>query len=566
MVRNHFILIFVIIFSGCSIQSRKDQAAFREFIQQKQWDKAEAFLKNSSLKKDEENKLLYLMELGNLYFRKEYYSKSARIFVQANELVDKLYTKSVKELVASSIINENQKTFYGSLFERSQLYYFQALSFYNLYMRGEQFVKGKEDKDYKLEKIPNSKLKQIKSQVRSTLIAWDSFYSEMIRSTRSKTFLKRSFLAKQLAASLHQALGTRRDKEIAYQLKKDAYDILIELGPTLKIFNEEFKNYNGDLVEAYNNKKSGKSLTSKKLSDKFIETRDKLAIEILSYAKRARSTEYKRLIKKIRPNNEILKQVNSYKAGNVIFVLQEGLISPMVAKDYSYNLRSAIDGIESPNTRNLVNAIGVPVITYFALGPLGLGFASHHGNVSVYSRHSAGEAITKEVGIEFELPYSPPSSEKGDFYLLIKSGKNIIKKKKLAVLGSLSDTSFIYAQELISNSFTKRATRVGIKYLLAIIAAYKTYETIKESSGELFAKPAAIAQFLISQKGIKETEKADVRYWTSLPDLFLQQELRLKPGNYDVEVTEVKAGKVIRQVNAGSVFVRNKPTIFSYNL
>ena len=146
MVRNYFILILVIIFSGCSIQSRKDQAAFREFIQQKQWDKAEAFLKNSSLKKDEENKLLYLMELGNLYFRKEYYSKSARIFVQANELVDKLYTKSVKELVASSIINENQKTFYGSLFERSQLYYFQALSFYNLYMRGEQFVKGKEDK------------------------------------------------------------------------------------------------------------------------------------------------------------------------------------------------------------------------------------------------------------------------------------------------------------------------------------------------------------------------------------------------------------------------------------
>ena len=48
--------------------------------------------------------------------------------------------------------------------------------------------------------------------------------------TRSKTFLKRSFLAKQLAASLHQALGTRRDKEIAYQLKKD--DILgFDCGP-----------------------------------------------------------------------------------------------------------------------------------------------------------------------------------------------------------------------------------------------------------------------------------------------------------------------------------------------
>ncbi len=510
------------------------------------------------------------MESASILYYQQRFKKAAQGFVEANELVDRLYTKSIKQALASSVLNDNSNSFYGSMFERSLLFQYQALSFYNLATRGYFYqVKKIDGKDVEIKvKLSRDQVRTNLNRVRSTLIAWDSFFQEMNRIKGIKTFLKNDFLAKQMAAKLHEALGSKRDLEIALQLYRDAYKILVELGPTQRVFNRSFESFNGQMKDLYNKKITRGKVIAKDYTKNFSKSKDQLTYNILSLGLKIRNGNYARLKRQYRPSKIVTKRLKREKKNNVSIIIENGLISELQGKDFSYNLKSAIAGIESPGTRALVEGIGVPILTYFALGPLGLGFVSHHGNVSVFSRHGAGEALTKEVGIEFELPYAKPSSDKNIYKIQVHQGKKLVAEKELVYLSSLSDTAFINSQEMIENSFTKRATRVGVKYVTAIIAAYTTYKRMKDTgAGEFFAKPAAVAQFLISQKIIKESEKADARHWTSLPGSILNLELKLKPGAYTVNLVEYssKNKQVLRNLSLGALEAKaQKKSVFTY--
>ncbi|MAX67515.1 MAG: hypothetical protein QF441_04255 [Bacteriovoracaceae bacterium] len=573
MVKNKNLFLSILlcgVLVACALQSRKDQDSLRAFFEQKEFKRALEYLEASSLKEDETNKLLYLMELGNLLYYQKKYSQAANVFVKANQLVDKLYTKSVKEALVSSVLNDNSKSFYGSIFERSQLYFMQALSFYQLAEQGFYFKKVIKDggKSEQQVKLSQNEIKRNKDRVRSTLIAWDSFFQEISRMRGVKTFLKYDLLAKQFAGLLHEALNTKRDNEIAFQLYKDALRILEEIGPTYSIYNQEYKKYNQQLKDFYNGEISKSNVKAKLHTDEYQRSKSHLHFKILSLAKKYRRNEYTRLLRQLNPSKKVLSHLKTSKNSNVIIHVEKGMISKLRGKDFSYNLRSAISKIEDPNKRALINGIGIPVLTYFAMGPLGLGFVSRHDNVTVYSHHGAGELMTKEVGIEFELPYAEASQVKSSGEIQILKDKKVFKSKESSILSSLSDVSFINAQEVISNSFVSRATRVGIKYALAIAAAYTTYTQVKESSGEIFAKPAALAQFLVSQKGIKETEKADTRHWTTLANLHLSAEFNLPKGSYQARYieTSLKEGKkvITREVHLGALEVTSDKSIFSY--
>jgi len=555
--KTPFIFILVFLFSGCAVKSRQEQKDFRKMFTQREFEKAKEILDASSIKKDEKNHLLFYMESASLKYAQGRFHEAAQIFVQANELVDVLYTKSVKELLASSI------------FERSLLYQYQALSFYHLARRGYFYqVKKKDGKDIEVKTLlSKDQVRSHYNRVRSTLIAWDSFFQEMARMGNVKTFLKHDLLAKQMAATLHEVLATKRDKEIALQLFKSAYQILLELGPTQKVFNKNYEKYNADLKRAYNKGKKGKSLKSKKLTKVFGETKNYLTYKILTLTKKIRRSSYAKTLRRYKPSLTVKRKLKSNGAENISIIIEKGLISELKGKDFTYNLRSAVDSIESPTTRNLVNGIGVPILTYFALGPLGLGFASHHGNTTVYSRHSAGEMLTKEVGLEFELPSAKASDEKNNYQIEVFQKEKKVLTEKLVYMSSLSDISFINSQEMIENSFKKRGTRVGLKYITAILAAYATYKKMQDVGGELFAKPAALTQFLISQKAIKETEKADARHWTSLPGSLLTLGLKLIPGKYTLYFVErsPKTKQELRRVKLDFPEVKTPvKTLFSY--
>ena len=72
----------------------------------------------------------------------------------------------------------------------------------------------------------------------------------------------------------------------------------------------------------------------------------------------------------------------------------------------------------------------------------------------------------------------------------------------------------IAIEESAALRITRTGVRVGIKYLIAIIAAYKTYQMSKDNP---FGPTLVMAQFILSSKGILQTERADTRHWTLLP-------------------------------------------------
>jgi len=563
-------LCLVLLITGCAQKTRKEHASLRNFFEKKEFSSALYDLEKSSIKSEKKNRLLYLMEKGNILFYQGNYKEASDIYVEANELVDRLYTKSIREKLASSILNDTGETFYASVFERSLLYYYQAMSYYHLHLSGKYTREVKQDDGKVLTEeilLTDAQRKKIKNQIRSTLLAWDTFFKDVQRMKGIKTFLKDDIVSKVIAAKLHYYLGSKRDKEIALQLYKDARNILIKVGPAFKTFNKDFKAYNLELKKVYNGKLSRKKLKSKNLTSAYQKTLSYFDYRILGITKEIRSYNYKRTLKKLKPTKAIIKRLKSEKNQKVSLLLEVGHLNQLEGKDYSLNLKTALENVKNPTSKALINGIGIPILTYFAMGPLGLGYASHHGNVTMYSSHNAGTAIVKEVGVEFELPYVAESNDHDRFNINIYQGEKLVQTSPLNMVSSLTDMAFINSQEMIENGFTKRSLRVGVKYAVAIAAAYGTYKKVQESAGELFAKPAALTQFLVSSKAIKESEKADARHWSLLPSSLLTLDLDLKPGNYRLELVEqgTQEGVVVRKVTLGDISViKNKKSFFSY--
>lgn len=354
------------------------------------------------------------------------------------------------------------------------------------------------------------------------------------------------------------------------QLFKDARKILKRVGPAFKSFNTEFKKYNKRLKNFYSSKKKLPKFKNKDLTNQYQSSLNSIDFSILRITKKLRPYDYKKIKRKIKPAKSVISKLKSLKKSNTKIFIELGHISQLKSKEYSFNLRTAMENIKSPGTRAVVAGIGIPILTYFALGPIGLGTVSRHGNVSIYSGHNAGAALTKEVGLELYLPYVEETKYLSKYKLQIRGQKSekILKEIDLDYISSLHDLAFINAQEKISSSFRARSIRVGTKYVVALLAAYSTYKQMNRGSNALFAKPAAMAQFVLSSKGIKETEKADARHWATLPGELLSADINLGTGKYKVFLVEINKSdnKVKRSVNLGPLELLNnkKQSLFTY--
>lgn len=526
---NRFFFFYLLItLCSCSLLSRKDQATVRGHFIQKDFDSAIKYIESSSLKKDEKNLLLYYLEKGTIEFYQKKYLESSLTFENANKLIEKLYTKSVKEAIASSIVNDNSKSYYGAIYERSLIYYYQAQAFKEL-------------------SLTNSKYKD---QLRAILLRWNSFFDEVKRADY-KSFQKHDVFYKLMASEMHMFLNTKRDLEISYILLQDALKIAKNVAPIFPVYNENYIAYG----KALRSKKSTKNLLEPtKAYEKLIEH---IKISILTYAKKYRPNDYRRFSRR-------WKEKRTYDDKTIVLIEYKH-INGLEPKNFAINLNSVLKDVKDPSSRAMIEGIGVSALTYFAMGPIGLGYVSQHGNVSIYGNHHLGNEVTKEVGIEFEIPSVKKPNYNKNFQLIAIDENNKEKKYPIDYKASFSDLSYIQSEEIIANNFNQRASRVGVKYVLALLAAYSTYKSMEEKN-PLFANAAAMTQFLISQKAIKETEKADTRHWSTLPGIMLRSSLDLKPGNYSLvlEVSELNAPE-IKRINLGKLELKsNERSLFTY--
>jgi hypothetical protein len=204
--------LLVLILASCSIKQRKEQAQIRDLYKKGLYKKALSVLEKSTLKEKEENKLLYFLQKGKLLFAKKDYYEASQVFLQAQEKMDKLYTKKVREMILSGIVNDNSESYRGQIYERSLLYYYQALSHLKIYQDGKYHrINTRINKDQKKEKyteiqeLTPSQKKQELFKSRAAILAWDSFYKDLQRS-KSESLFKHDLFAKILGAEIHELI------------------------------------------------------------------------------------------------------------------------------------------------------------------------------------------------------------------------------------------------------------------------------------------------------------------------------------------------------------------------
>ncbi len=515
MVKKSVFPIFILfILVGCASRMKDQMKAYREAYALGDYTKAQKLLEESELKKDQKSLLLWHLESGTVTLAQNNLDEAVIHFQKSLELIDRLFTTKLTSKAASLLINDASDDFYGASYERSYAHYFLAKALY------ERFL----EKGNKLDL----------QGARGTILAWDSYFSELQRSASRKTLYHTDLMLKVFGAQIHEVSEIRNDNQIALQLYKDALGILEVQGGIFFLFNKN----NAEYIKAYEAAIQEGKLPPSKLYEKTLayeDLRDFLHWKILATTKAVRGPDFQNQVKSLKPKNEIIQKASG-TVSNVSVILEEGLIPPKVGKPFNFGLKGAMGAVSNPGARNFIASVGAEALTLFAMNKLGMVPTQKTNPGQFVFAHSVTKLAVHEAAIEFELPMIESSELVQRLELFVLNDKGvIIQKMPLPVISENGDIAKVVLEEDVVSRYTKTGSRVAVRHLMAIVAAMGVYQKLKTGNdGDFLAKTAALATYVGATKGFAVLEKADTRHWTTLPQAIRMTELTLPPGNYKI--------------------------------
>ena len=485
--------------------------AYRDAYALGEYEKAQAVLDESVLKDEKKSVLLWHLEKGTLALRRDQLDDSIAHFQRSLALIDELFTKRLSAKAASLLINDTSDVFYGASYERSYAHYFLSKAHYA------RFQKAGNKLDLQA--------------ARATILAWDTYFTELQRSSTYKTLYHTDLMMKVFGGEVHEVSDIKGDKQIALQLYKDGLQILEREGGIYSHFNSKNNDYIKDAVARL---KDGKAPNDKfyEKTPAYNDLRDFLHYKILAVTKEIRGYDFGATVKSLKPNDLILKKVNEGE-GNVVIVIEEGLIPAKVGKPFNFGLKGAADQVKDPGAKRFIMTVGSAVLANFAMNQLGMVPGRGTSAGSFVFGYEATKLAAQEAAIEFELPMidNVPPVQRIELFILDDKGV-VLKRGPLPVVSENGDIARVVLEEDVVARYVRTGTRVAVKHLLAIIAAYGVYSKLKSNSEDFFAKTAAMATYVGASKGIAAMEKADTRHWTTLPQAIRVGEWKLPPGQY----------------------------------
>jgi hypothetical protein len=497
--------------------------AFRSAYAANEFDKADEILKTSELRKDKKSELLLQMERGTLRLGQGNEAAAIKAFQRALDLIDQLYTKKLSAKAATFLVNDASDVFYGASYERSYAHYFLAKSYYARY-----------------QKLQN---KLDLQGARATILAWDTYFTELQRSAAPKTIYQTDLMMKVFGGEIHEVSQIRTDKQISLQLYKDALDILNTMGGAFEVFNSSSKSFIKEYETALENdqKPSPKAYSATAAQQDF---KDFLHFKILSLTREIRNNDFPVQVKALKPSENVLKKVNGPKS-NVVIVIEEGLIPKKVPRVFNFGLKGAVDSVESPAAKAFIQSVGTVALAAFAMNTLGMTPENTGAPGGFIFGYEATKLAVNEAAISFELPMIEESPKLKDYVLSILDDKGkVLKQESLAVISENGAIAKLVLEEDAVSRYVKTGTRVAIRHIIAIVAAMQVHQKLKEN-GAFIAGTAAMATYVGASKGIAALEKADTRHWTTIPGAFRMSELSLSPGTYQVAISP-KMGKDLK--------------------
>lgn len=549
MIRH---LLLVILLVGCGTGERDTLRAYREAFAIGDFAKAREILTKAELIKNEKSQLLHLMEEGRLSYVSGDYPSSVGFFNQAIELIDAQYTKSLTREGSKWIVNDASGEYFGSPYERSWLFYHQAMAYLKMYQN-------------KIGEDPRRNL----FSARAALLAWDSFFQEWQRATGGKTIYRHDLVAKIVAAQVHEATGIRADQQIALQLYKDGFDLLKNLSPTYASFNLKSSEYVGVVTEKLTEKgvftpDSKENAPTKTAAS----TREFLVEKIVTLAQKLRPSDLAGLPAQLGITQDEIKRFKTNEIGNVVFVLEEGVVPPKIAKEINLGVQGLAKLSKDKKTQQDIARIGSEVLAVFAVNILGLNPRGTSSYGDYRGRHALMTVAVHEFGIAFEVPAIEPGALPEELWLQMTDIKGVKTYRPLNVLTHLEDVAKVALEEESSQRIIRTGVRVATKHIVAILGAMAIYKNMsKDGKENPFAKFAAMGSYIAAAKGIKYSERADTRSWQTLPRTLRMGEFALKEGSYKAHIARKSDQNTWAELRfLGDVLASKEKAIFSYSL
>lgn len=549
MKRFLICFLFPVLLIGCASTGNKERSSLRNLISEKKFDQALSFVESNEFFKEERSKLLYFLEKGLIHHYKGDYFQSSLLLNQAIELSQQLFTKSISSSAKTAITNDSYDLYYGEKFERSLMYYYQALNHLLMAQNGRyegyQVTEGEAKKDIP-EKILSAKEKSEELfRARAQVLAWDSFLSTIKKDRAGETVFKDDLLAKLFGAFVHEVVGTRNDLQIALTLYVDAYDLIFKNYNRYESLNasaEKFRSKYDDLPKMTPLDIEKNYISRTPLQNELI---DFIHFKVMVLAQKYRAGEIAKYKRALNIPDSIIKMAKENKDDrNLGIVLSHGVIPAKIPDKHYYGLEQALRDPNASGGVKAAAAIGHLVLTVFAAEKLGLlPPPNSYDPVAAHVGLNVASIAAEKVAFAFELPkidYRPIDSQ---YWLkIIDSTGKEVSSHPIVVSAPLVDVATEAVKEHATSTFVRTGLRVAGKHLAAIAASYGTYKAI-EKQGEFFAKTAAVLQYVGATKGIEASEQADTRHWSTLPETIRLTDVSLKKGLYTMQVFRYQKGE-----------------------
>ena len=550
-----FCLLILLVLGGCGTSQREALRAYREAFVVGDYAKAQELLKKAELEKDPKVKLLLLMEKGKLNYAQGNFKEAAQHFTAAIELSDQQYTKSVTREGSKWVVNEASGEFFGSPYERSWLFYYQAMANWRIYQEGN---------------LPEEQARIHLFAARAALLGWDSFFQDWQRSTGGKTLYRHDLVAKLVAAEVHEATQIRADKQIALQLYKDGWKIFTTLTPAYGAFNKDANEYSALLEKSLQASGDFKAPNKhKELNPLAGPTRQYILEKIIQLTQDLRPSELSQLSMQLGITAKDIAEAKKGALGNVSFVLEEGVMAPKSSEEINLGIQGLAKLSKDPKTQAQIARVGSEVMAAFAVNMLGMVPSRTSATGNYHAAQGLMTLAAHEAAIAFEVPMIPKGELPQEMWLIIRDkNQKEVAKKPWGVVTHLEDVARQSLEEESSQRIVRTGVRVAIKHITAIIAAMAIYKNLsKGEKDNILAKYAAVGSYLAATKGIAYSERADTRAWQTLPRTLRMTDFKLAPGDYQVEIskkTEQNTWELKKSL--GPIKIGAKRAIFTYLL
>ncbi|WP_127714518.1 hypothetical protein [Halobacteriovorax sp. HLS] len=524
LLKSFYFLGFLVLVASCATGTKEVKYKLRSQVISGDYSKALSTLETSKyFKENQQSRLLFLMEKGLIYHGMGRFAKSIEVFEEAKTLARKQYTVRISKKLTTYIGNDSSDIYYGEKYELSMLYFYQSLNHYLLSFAQdkeiEKVVDGKQV--FQRVELSDKDRRDELFKARAELLAWDSFLKELGSERAGESVFKNDLAAKVLGGFIHEAIGTRDDLQIAYQLYKDALILLVKNYGAYKTFNSNFESYVKDFEKfpSLGVLKVKKNYITE--TDRQVELKEFLQTKVLTFAKKYRKRSWKQ---EIRPFDIDLSKIKTKKSSNITLVLQESIIPDKFGEKQYYGLGKELS--KSP---------GGAILAIFAADVLGLFPPPKSYNpAGAHLGYNVAKLALSEAAVQFELPKIEKSNLDNSIVLEVWKKNKIVLEKVVPVVNPLGDIAEQAVVEQSAWLYPKIGARLATKHAVAIVAAFGTYQALKGDKGdnEFLAKNAAILQYIASSKGIEASEQADVRQWSTIPKALRMLDFYLPNGSY----------------------------------